>query len=275
MTKQIKGKNTVKKLLLLLVSFALFVTTNSLQSAARSKAFNAQATHDLWKAVFDNNIEDAQAAVAAGANIDARDQCPLKRTPLYYACSNQDGFLIAQLLIAKGADVNVQDKSGRTPLHWACNNQNGLPIAQLLIANNADVNARNMHGETPLYYACKNQNGFLIAQLLIVNGANVNVQALRGETPLHYACKDLNDFEIIKLLLRQSAIIIPDNLQTSPKIVRALQEIQQEREANAIMKIPVSVLPYPAIMSLISMLAGIPYQQELDAKDAKQSYDAL
>ena len=55
---------------------------------------------------------------------------------------------IVELLIAKGADVNVKDKFGGTPLHDAAH-RGRKEIAELLIDNGADLNVES-YGETPL-----------------------------------------------------------------------------------------------------------------------------
>ena len=56
---------------------------------------------------------------------------------------------IVELLIGKGADVNVKADNGWTPLHNAIGNE----IVELLIAEGADVNAMNGMGVTPLEWA--------------------------------------------------------------------------------------------------------------------------
>ena len=66
---------------------------------------------------------------------------------------------IVKLLIAAGADVNVQtpdkrikEDGLRTPLHLAINNQS-LDVIEMLVKGGADLTLRNAAGQTPLYYA--------------------------------------------------------------------------------------------------------------------------
>jgi ankyrin repeat protein len=51
----------------------------------------------------------------ATVNVDARDANDVNRTPLYTAVANRDASII-DILIANGADVNVQDDAGVTAL---------------------------------------------------------------------------------------------------------------------------------------------------------------
>jgi ankyrin repeat protein len=66
---------------------------------------------------------------------------------------------IVKLLIAAGADVNVQtpdkrikEDGFRTPLHLAINNESP-DVIEMLIKAGADLTLRNAAGQTPLYYA--------------------------------------------------------------------------------------------------------------------------
>ncbi|MDB4808156.1 ankyrin repeat domain-containing protein [Verrucomicrobia bacterium] len=85
--------------------------------------------------------------MADGADVNAKGGMT-GGAPLHYAAMFGRKE-IAELLIAKGADVNAKDEAGRTPLYEAAWQGRG-EIAELLIAKGADVNAKNEDGKTPL-----------------------------------------------------------------------------------------------------------------------------
>ena len=91
----------------------------------------------------------------------------------------------AELLIAKGADVNVKEDSGLTLLHFA----NTREIAELLIAKGLDVNAKSDDGGTPLHDAAA--EGYKeVAELFIAKGADVNAMSNKGKSPLDWAIEE-------------------------------------------------------------------------------------
>ena len=120
---------------------------------------------------------------------------------LHFAGSKE----VAELLIAKGADVKAQDTFGFTPLHFAAASDR-IKLAKMLIAKGADINAQstphvdwvsnsiwtarlrkslpdNSRGTTPLFFARSPE----MVKLLIAKGANVNAENNKGLTPLHMA----------------------------------------------------------------------------------------
>ena len=122
----------------------------------------------LYWAAYEGQKEIVELLIANGADVNLRSGMIVKtkdgsdgeqmaqkiandRTPLDMAIFREHTE-IAELLIAKGADVNARDDDGFTPLHIAAY-EGHKEIAELLIAEGADVNAKDDDGDTPLDYA--------------------------------------------------------------------------------------------------------------------------
>lgn len=127
---------------------------------------------------------------------------------------------MAELLIAKGADIKAKDSSGFTPLHFAAASGR-IEVAQTLIDRGADINAQSelsfdmwtpfwsfksvmslpvdRRGTTPLFFARSPE----MAKFLIAKGANVNAKNKDGMTPLHTA----RSKAIVQILLSAGAKI--------------------------------------------------------------------
>ena len=83
-------------------------------------------------------------------------------------------------------DLNQGDDHLFSPLHWACRQGHG-DIVDLLISRGARVNVLNMGDDTPLH--CAAQNGHVhIVKKLVQQKCSVNVLNEHGNTPLHYSC---------------------------------------------------------------------------------------
>ena len=125
---------------ILLTTIAAVLVVGCGESQQSAPAPKTKPIHDA--AVF-GNIEAVKKHLAAGADVNAKDENG--ETPLHLAPTKE----IVELLIAEGADVNAKSRSGHTSLHSAA--QGGhKEIAELLIAAGTDVNAKNNNGETPL-----------------------------------------------------------------------------------------------------------------------------
>jgi len=97
---------------------------------------------------------------------------------------------ICRLLVDKGAQVTVKDRTGWTPLHCAAE-QGHVEIVRLLCDHGAYVEARadriwSSTGWTPLHYAAE-QGHVEIVRLLCNHGADFEARADRGWRPLHRA----------------------------------------------------------------------------------------
>ncbi|XP_013134563.1 PREDICTED: integrin-linked protein kinase [Papilio polytes] len=102
-------------------------------------------------------------------------------SPLHWAC--KEGHIkIVEMLIRRGARINVTNMGDDTPLHLAAAHGH-RPIVQLLLQNRVDVNFTNEHGNSPLHYACFwGYNA--IAEDLVLAGALVSLANKDGDTPL-------------------------------------------------------------------------------------------
>ncbi len=106
-------------------------------------------------------------------------------------------------LIAQGVDVNAAHEVHGNTLLIISILQNNIDIIELLINKGADVNIENRHGETPLLLAVYEED-IDIVELLIDTGAGINIKDDAGDTPLSLAVGN-NDKYIIRLLLNAGA----------------------------------------------------------------------
>ena len=115
----------------------------------------------------------------------------------------EGGFAdIAELLLAKGAEVRAKDIYGKTPLDWAAA-ADAPAVAKLLLAKGADPNAKDNRGRTPLHAAAYSGSKE-VSELLLAAGADVNAADACGWTPLHWAVWE-GHADVVNLLLAQAA----------------------------------------------------------------------
>src|SRR5205823_12493133 len=111
--------------------------------------------------------------------VDTRSQ--LGRTPLLIAAAYDGATEAARLLIEKGADVNVRDKSGMSVLQQAASSNN-IELVRVLLAKGADVNTVDQGGGSTALMAAagSGDRNAATVKLLIEHGAAVNVKT--GDT---------------------------------------------------------------------------------------------
>lgn len=128
--------------------------------------------------------KDEQTRLLASRNRDGQ-------TPLMLAIKHGEVRESIQLLIDLGSDVNATDNRGKTALHLAVKRED-VEIVKLLIAAGANVNVQGTGDrQSPLHLAVSQEN-VEITVALFQAGANPFVRNRRGDTPLALAQRSKN-----------------------------------------------------------------------------------
>lgn len=123
---------------------------------------------------------------------------------------------IVRMLVAAGADVNVQDDEGNTALHYAVRWELDKIARFLLIECNADADIENDEEETPFDLAVYVENSDMVHLFLENRKINVNKAGFCGTTPLQRAVES-NDIELVKLFLNYGAKVdVKDDFGETP-----------------------------------------------------------
>ncbi|XP_063912691.1 ankyrin-3-like [Zophobas morio] len=143
---------------------------------------------------------NAKLLLDCGASINILDKG--NNNALHFASSSKyDTTDIVNLLITRGIDVNIQNKSGATALHLVCE-KGSHESAHILLKYGSSINVVDKDNCSALHYASRswtdNRN---IIKLLIEKGIDVNIQDENGTTAIQFACKNC-DYQITKMLLK-------------------------------------------------------------------------
>jgi len=165
-----------------------------LKSGADPNVRDADGVTPVEVAVHKGNREIAELLIDSGAKIPPE---------LFGEAVLRGQQEVLDMLLRKGAGVNVGLASGSTPLHDASlKGYDG--IVTLLLARGANVDIRNASGATPLHDAALNGKAS-VARILLDHGADINAREAESGTTALYAAATLGREEVVALLLEKGA----------------------------------------------------------------------
>ena len=115
------------------------------------------------------NSDIIQTLTSGGAKVNLVDNSG--NTPLHVACE-KDHLMSAAALLEAGARPNIKNGVGKTALHHAYT----VRMTELMITRGADMNVQDNDCYTPLHIACM-RGDFDSVKILIENGARLDIQS--------------------------------------------------------------------------------------------------
>jgi hypothetical protein len=162
---------------------------------------NADGGHcvrPLVAALAGEHFQTADLLRHNGADLDIRSKH--EKNPLQSAAYSGNFEVVRTLIEYNPAYINAKDGNGEAALHWASTGHGFKDgsVAQLLLAHGADINAQSRSGNTPLHVA-SHCGALAVVRLLLKHGADVEIKGNGGMTALQEAAKEGRG-EVVKLL---------------------------------------------------------------------------
>ena len=164
---------------------------------------------DIHQAAKDGNIEAIKQHLDAGGYVDAKNKknigTAFHGATLLHGAAENGHKEIAELLIAKGANVNARNRQGWTPLMVAAK-RGKVDIAKLLMIKESDPNPHNK-GWTSLHRAAYHNEVEIVA-FLVEMGLDINAKDDQGQTPLHWPA-NYGKVQMVNYLISMGADVNP------------------------------------------------------------------
>uniref|UniRef100_A0A0G4HTT2 Uncharacterized protein n=1 Tax=Chromera velia CCMP2878 TaxID=1169474 RepID=A0A0G4HTT2_9ALVE len=175
----------------------------------------------LHQAAVGNQKAIAEMLLDGHRGMDLNGQeTETQATPLHWtACRNdrsivRDNVDVAELLIARGADVNARNGEGETVLHWAAAT-GCVKVLKLALDHGAVVDARNLRSKTA-FMSTYESDSHAAAALLVACGADVNAKCDMGQSIVHFATAE-ESLKVLQLAIdRDAEVDARDHFDITP-----------------------------------------------------------
>uniref|UniRef100_A0A3B5ANX9 CARD- and ANK-containing Inflammasome Adaptor Protein n=1 Tax=Stegastes partitus TaxID=144197 RepID=A0A3B5ANX9_9TELE len=148
-------------------------------------------------------LSTIQLLICKGARLDLQDD--VGHTALHTAASRGHTEII-RVLMKAGAPIHTLDSQGKTPIHLAAENEH-LDSIKILVKEEAKQS--ESHTQDTFLHKAVMEDNCKLAELLLQNGAAVDAINNHKKTALFYAVKRNND-KMVKMLLNAGAKVDRD-----------------------------------------------------------------
>uniref|UniRef100_A0A672SSI3 Ankyrin repeat and KH domain-containing protein 1-like n=1 Tax=Sinocyclocheilus grahami TaxID=75366 RepID=A0A672SSI3_SINGR len=184
----------------------------------------------LTLACFQGRAEVVSLLLDRKANVEHRAKTGL--TPLMEAASG--GYAeVGRVLLDKGADVNAPPvPSSRDTALTIAADKGHYKFCELLISRGAHIDVRNKKGNTPLWLAA-NGGHFDVVQLLVQAGAEVDAADNRKITPLMAAFRKVSSLSCCHILIHVHIVTLQELLKKCHQCMETIVKAKDQQAAEA------------------------------------------
>ncbi len=160
--------------------------------------------YPLHYAVATGDMQEVEKLTDEGKDINLHENSFHLMTPLHRAVAFNE-YLIAGLLIMKGADLDEKDSFGMTPVTLAAL-LNKLDFIGLFASHGADLNIKDKMNRTPLFYAIRHNNRDMVEIIRKHGGDAEYFEFIPSRLIYNAACG--GNLEHVKIIIRKNPYML-------------------------------------------------------------------